>query len=171
MKIFGLTTLTDADLAREIDAAHAAVTAPSRLERLEQERARRDDAARAAASELDSLRDSLMAERDGYRRGFLAILDRLDMTPLIEQGPLVAEGYTLARQWYSLADALTVAGERRPPRWDGSDLLELHAPRGWAAFWARCGGRPPTVPTPWRDNLARLQELVGPRVTAIANGG
>lgn len=176
-----ITDLTDQDLDAQIGAA-TLDGERERLEHLEQERARRRQAAerhrladderqrRMRAeheAERQALLDRLIALRADLRGRFLATLDALDRTVPVDAGPLIVRAYELGRGAYSLShDLASVTGDRQrfETRYDVPDHLALHGGPAGEAFVAGVrGGRPPVIPTPWRDDVERLRDLWPPR--------
>jgi hypothetical protein len=168
-------SFTDAELARAIDTAEEMLNAKAALGKLKAEQLRRKEADAARLAEIDVLKVRLGNQRDAYRAAFVDVLDELDITAPVNQGPLVAKGMTLALNWYALGSALAGAlGERFRHRWDGHEQLELRAPTATRAYWAANGCRPPKLTReeqPWRADLERLIDLIGPVSTRIGNGG
>jgi hypothetical protein len=156
--------MDDRQLDAAIRAADAAANAATIAETLRAERERRRAEVRARTAERAALVGSLRAQVDEHRARFLSLLRDLDGTPPDEARALVEAAYVCGRQWFALANGLAGAlGERLRVTWDGSAQLELHAPRAFAAFWARVGARPPALTAeqqPWLSDLARLRELI-----------
>lgn len=178
--------MTDQELKAQIGAA-ALDGDSERVDRLEADRDRLHrsaerqqlaDAERqrrqieADAAERDHLLAALTQQRDDYRRRFVELLHRLDVTAPSDAGPVIEEAYTLGRQAYSIAHDLSGAlGDRHLAlSWDVTGQIELHGSATGAAFVRSIIGRAPTVPTPWAADLDRLRELA-PRQSAIGNGG
>lgn len=170
-----LVALDDAALSRVISETEDAVNARTNLVRLRAEQERREKEAAARAAERELLIAKLTAFVDDRRTRAVGVLGLLDITAPVEQGPHVREGAMFFLQWYALGSSLAgVFGERFRGRWDGLEQLELHAPQATRALCAANGGRLPRLTAeqqPWKEDLERLRELVGPRVTAFGNGG
>jgi len=136
-----------------------------------EERTRQE--ALSKTTERNALLASLVQLRDDLRGRYVEALARLDATPPVDARPLIAEAYERGRQTYALSHDLAEAtGDRSrfALLYDVADQLTLRGGRTAETFLASLRGRRISVPTPWREDVARLRMLM-PRAERIGNGG
>lgn len=179
--------LTDTELSQRLGAAlldaspdllaleaerqrRLAEAAHTRLAAAERQRRQKE----ADAIERDRLLDTLIKQRDDYRRRFVETLHRLAVTTPSDVGPLIEEAYILGRQGYALGhDLAGVTGDRQrfEMRWDVPDQITLCGGAPGAAFVAGLRGHPLAVQSPWRADVEMLHVLMPPVEGRIGNGG
>jgi hypothetical protein len=151
-------------LGRAIEAARAAVEAPARLARLEREQRRRAVQAEADDRERADLLARLTQQLADLERQYDADLRELEQSPAGGRSARCARAYRSGKRCFSFAhDLHGCTRDRRFHRsWRVPDDLRVAAGPTGEAFMRSVRGKAPAVANPWRADVVRLRQLIGP---------